>query len=33
VIVDDFPKSEYAWDLEHHQRNAILKDLFDATER
>jgi|TARA_B100001964_G_scaffold244988_1_gene329216 beta-1,4-mannosyl-glycoprotein beta-1,4-N-acetylglucosaminyltransferase len=32
VIVDDFPKSEYAWDLEHHQRNAISKGLFDAKE-
>ena len=32
IVVDNFPKSDYAWDLEHHQRNAISKGLFDAAE-
>ena len=32
IIVDDFPKSNYTWDLEHHQRNAITKGISDAKE-
>ena len=33
IVVDDFPKSDYSWDFEHHQRNAISRGLFDAKDQ
>jgi beta-1,4-mannosyl-glycoprotein beta-1,4-N-acetylglucosaminyltransferase len=32
IIVDDFPKSDYSWDFEHHQRNAIIRGLDNAKD-
>ena len=32
IVVDDFPKSNYSWDYEHHQRNAISRGLIDAKD-
>ena len=32
IVVDDFPISDYTWDLEHHQRNAISRGITDAKE-
>ena len=32
IVADDFPKSDYTWDLEHYQRNTISEGLFDVKE-
>jgi|TARA_B100001245_G_scaffold232031_1_gene213648 beta-1,4-mannosyl-glycoprotein beta-1,4-N-acetylglucosaminyltransferase len=32
IVVDNFPESNYTWNLEHHQRNAITNGLLDAKD-
>ena len=32
IVADNFPKSDYTWDLEHYQRHCILKGIEDSAK-
>ena len=32
IVADNYPKSDYTWDLEHYQRDCVLKGIEDSTK-